>query len=115
MATPTMSPEFAISSLDDIVGTWINTVKGLNIEFKNNPFSEVFYTRGATLISERYSIESGQVIIGEYLPGPQEAWGKCLTNPEATYLVFITHRGDQPVSLPFERGGEDNCPERIEF
>jgi hypothetical protein len=75
--------------------------------------SRWFWMDGTTIARDRFAPESGQVI----WKGAQgtAVGGECAANPAATYDVFVTREGSQPVALRFVLVGQDHCPDRKEF
>lgn len=67
-----------------------------------------------TVEKELFTFEDGLLTWGEitFTTGePQE----CLDDPVASYEVYITYQGDQPVSLRWVLVGEEHCQPRYKF
>ena len=86
----------------------------LNLEFSNFMRMTVSFSRDNSVIARSYfTIENG-LLTFTTIDGPAIA-SACEENPQATYHVSITRRGDQPVSLYFELVGDDACVDRVDF
>lgn len=116
-ATITLSPEEPVTALDELVGTWVgrwSDINAINLEFLNTQRAIVSFARNnSVLVRLIFTIENG-IITWTSSEGPSVA-SACSENPVATYEVYITRRGDQPVSLYFVLVGEDACIDRVEL
>ncbi len=116
-ATITLSPEEPVTSLDELVGTWVgywSDINLINMEFLNTSRSIVSFARdNSVLVRQFFTIENG-ILTWTSAEGPSIA-SACLENPVATYEIYITRRGDQPASLRFALVGEDACVDRVEL
>jgi hypothetical protein len=112
--TITLSPEQPVTSLDELLGVWHaywSYKTTLEIEFKPSRRAVITFMDGTLIGRDTFSISAGLLTwesIDESLDPPTA----CAANPLATYQVYITRRGDQPVSLRFALVGEDACVER---
>ena len=116
--TPTAMPlsEAPAGSIEDVVGTWRgrwSDVALLNMQLNEAGSSRWFWMDGTTIVRDRFSLESGQIT----WRGAQgtAVGGECAADPVATYEVFITKEGSQPVALRLMLVGQDHCPDRQEF
>lgn len=114
--TPTLalSPEQPVTSLDELLGVWNaywsdNTT--INVEFTQLRRAEITFPDGTLIGRDTFSIENG-LLTWESVDESLDVPTACAANPVATYEVYITYRGDQPVSLRFVLVGEDACMER---
>lgn len=116
-ATITLSPEEPVTSLDELLGTWRgywSDTNTIDVEFLNTRRVIVSMTRDNSVLSRSwFTIENG-ILTWTSTDGPSVA-SACLENPVATYEIYITRRGDQPVSLRFALVGEDACVDRVEL
>jgi hypothetical protein len=110
------SSEVPAGSIEDVVGTWRgrwSDVAQLNMELKEAGIYRMFWMDGTTIARGQFSVENGLFMWGR---GQGTAVGPaCAANPVATYDVFVTAEGNQPVALRFVLVGEDHCPDRQEF
>jgi len=116
--TPTITalPEQRVTSVDQLIGVW----KG---KWDTNYLEQYKSDGEAVLIFEQYretaekelfTFEDGLLKWGEIaftIGEPQE----CLDDPAASYEVYITDQGDQPVSLRWVLVGEEHCQPRYKF
>ena len=112
--TVTLSTEEPVASIDDMVGTWLgywSDVTTLYIEFTPTGQAIITWDDGSLLNRSSFTLEAGMLKWREILEDPAPT-AACLANPVATYEVYITRRGDQPVTLRFVLAGEDFCLER---
>ena len=108
--------EVQAGSIEDVAGTWRgrwSDVAQLNMELGEAGSYRMFWMDGTTIARGQFSVESGLFTGGK---GQGTAVGPaCAANPVATYEVFVTKEGSQPVALRFVLVGEDHCPDRQEF
>ncbi|OGN94015.1 MAG: hypothetical protein A2Y88_14875 [Chloroflexi bacterium RBG_13_48_10] len=115
--TFTAQAERSVESMDELVGVWKGFWSNINLimlEFSVNKQSSQSLTGGQFAGSEWYDFKDGMLTWGKMIK-PMNAAPQCIDNPEATYQVFITYRGDQPEKLSFVLVGEDQCDDRQEF
>ena len=117
-ATITAQAERPVESIDELVGVWQGSWSDLSIvllEFKASKQSTQQVKGGGQFSgSEWYDFNDGLLIWGKHIK-PMNAAQKCIDNPEATYEVYITYRGEQPEKVRFVLVGEDQCYDRQEF
>jgi len=116
--TPTAIPptEVPAGSIEDVVGTWRgrwSDTSLLNMELNEFGSSRLFWMDGTTIVRNQFSLERGRITWGR--AQGTAVGGECAANPVATYDVFVTEEGSQPVALRFVLVGEDHCPDRQEF
>ena len=103
--------------MDELVGVWKGYWSNINLimlEFSANKQSSQSLTGGQFAGSEWYDFKDGMLTWGKMIK-PMNAAQECIDNPEATYEVYITYRGDQPEKLRFALVGEDQCYDRQDF
>ena len=108
--------EAKVGGIDDVAGTWRgrwSDVAQLNVTFQDTGSYRLIWMDGTTIARGRCSVEGGQLTWGE--AQGTAIGGDCAANPVATYDVFVTKEGDQPLALRFALVGEDLCPDRQEF
>lgn len=113
-ATITLSPEQPVTSLDELLGVWHaywSDKTTLEIEFIPSHRAVITFMDGTLIGRDTFSIAGG-LLTWESVDESLDVPTACAANPVATYQVFITRRGDQPVSLRFALVGEDACVER---
>jgi hypothetical protein len=119
LPTPTFTaqPERSVESLDELVGIWKGYWSDVNMiftEFLDTSQAKLTWERGGLINTEWFTFENGLLTWGKITfaeSNPQECWD----NPEATYKVYITFRGEEPEKLRFVLEGEDHCYDRQEF
>jgi hypothetical protein len=110
------SSEVPAGSIEDVVGTWLgrwSDAASLNMQLNESGSYRMFWTDGTTIARGQFSVESGIFTWGRNqgtAVGPA-----CAADPVATYEVFVSREGSQPVALRFVLVGEDHCPDRQEF
>jgi hypothetical protein len=119
LPTPTFTaqPERPVKSMDELVGVWKGFWSNVNmimLEFSADKQSSQSLTGGQFTGSEWYDFKDGILTWGKMIR-PMNAAQQCIDNPEATYEVFITYRGDLHEKLRFVLVGEDQCYDRQEF
>jgi hypothetical protein len=119
LPTPTFTAqaERSVESMDELIGVWKGFWSNINmimLEFSANKQSYTSLTDGSFSGSEWYDFNDGMLTWGKTIK-PMNAAQKCIDNPEATYEVYITYRGDQPEKLSFVLVGEDQCADRQEL
>ena len=86
----------------------------LYLELLASSRSNLWWEKGGLINSEWFTFKGGTLTWGKITfaeSNPQECWD----NPEATYEIYITYRGEQPEKLRFVLVGEDHCYDRQEF
>jgi hypothetical protein len=115
-ATAISASKVPAGSIEDVAGTWRgrwSDVALLNLELQDTGSYRLFWMDGTTIARGRFSVEGGQLTWGR--AQGTAIGGECAANPAATYEVFVTEEGGQPVTLRFVLVGEDHCPDRQEF
>lgn len=115
--TNTAQPERMVTSIDELIGVWKgywSDITLIEVEFKTNKQSTQRLTNGAFAGSEWYDFKDGMFTWGKHIQ-PMNATLECIANPQATYEVYITLRGNQPEKLRFVLVGEDQCGDRKDF
>lgn len=110
------SSEVSASSIEDVVGTWRGSWSDsavLRVTFQSTGSYRLFFEGGDTIARGQFSVESGILTWGRHQG--TAIGGDCAANPAATYEVFVTKEGNQPVALRLVLVGEDHCPDRQDF
>jgi hypothetical protein len=116
--TPTITaiPEQRVTSIDQLIGVWRGKWDTYYLEeyTSNGEAIVVIEQYIETAEKELFTFEDGILTWGEItftIGEPQE----CLDDPVASYEVYITYQGDQPVSLRWVLVGEEHCQPRYKF
>jgi hypothetical protein len=116
--TPTITPSPAapITSIDDIIGTWLaywSDQTKLNVEFKNTNQMIVSWNQDGTIISSNsFNIENGVI---NFTSTYSLTGSPVCKDAQGAYKSYIIRQGDQPISLSFELVGDDACLDRIDL
>jgi hypothetical protein len=115
--TITAQAERLAESLDEFVGVWRGYWSDANMiytEFMVSGQARLTWERGGVINVEWFTFENGTLTWGKITyaeSNPQVCWD----NPEASYEVYITKRGEQPENLRFKLISQDQCSDRKEF
>jgi hypothetical protein len=84
----------------------------LHVQLQEYGNSRWYWMDDTTIVREQFSLESGRITFGR---AQGTAVGvECAANPAATYEVFVTKEGSQPIALRYALVGQDHCPDRQE-
>jgi len=114
--TITLSPAEPITSIADIIGTWLaywSDQTKLNVEFKNTNQMVVSWNQDGTIMSSNsFNIEYGVI---NFTSTYSLTGSPVCKDAQGAYKSYIIRQGDQPVSLSFELVGADACLDRIDL
>ena len=103
-----------MAGADELVGVWSITWSDqttLFVEFTPLRRAVITFPEGDLVGRDTFSLEAGR-LTWESVDTSLDVSTACAANPVATYEVYLTRRGDQPVSLRFVLVGSDACLER---